>query len=195
MATSIDSFRAALIGGLARTSQFRVDLAFPTVVTGGSAAAQVGQFLCKASALPESNMGKVSAFYHGREVKLPSNREYPDWSITIYNDTNFLLRNSFEKWVEKLEASADMSGLIRPSDYMADMSVTQLDRNSKEVKTYKMIGVWPTIVSNIELDMEGSNPETFTVTLAVQRWESQGITDGGSGFGVNTSVSTPFGTF
>lgn len=193
---NIDSFKAAMIGGGARANAFRVDLAFPTVVTGGSASALMGQFMIKAASLPESNVGKTSAYYRGREVKLAGEREFAPWTVTAYNDTNFMIRNSFEKWSNAMNDNISNGGIIRPSDYMADLTVTQLDRNGNEVKQYKMVGAWPQLVGNIELAYESNNEvETFPITFEYQRWESQGITDGGSGFGVNLSVTTPFGTF
>lgn len=191
---SVDSFRAAIVGGLARSNQFQVDLSFPSSVVGGSIAAQVGQFMCKATSLPSSTIQKASAFYKGREVKLGGEREFEDWTVTIYNDSNFMLRNAFEKWSNSINNNVDNSGILRPSDYMTDMSVTQLDRNGNQLKKYKMVGAWPVTVANIDLDMEGGNIETFVVTLAIQRWESDTSTTG-SMFGINASIDTPIGSF
>ena len=51
---NIADFKANMTGGGARPNQFRVDLQFPSYVTGGRVAAVQGQFLCKAAQLPAS---------------------------------------------------------------------------------------------------------------------------------------------
>lgn len=192
---NIDSFKAAMVGGGARANQFRVDLAFPSFVTGGNIAAQMGQFMCKGASLPPSVVEKTEAHYRGRAVPLAGERTFEDWSVTIYNDTNNMIRNALEKWSNAINNNVDNTGITNPGVYMADLNVHQLGRNGETLKSYKIVDAWPTNVGNIELAYDSNNTiEEFTVTFAMLRWESNS-TSGGGGIGLNVSVDTPLGTF
>ena len=92
---NIADFKAQLIGGGARPNQFRVDLQFPSYVTLAAIAGLQGQFLCKATTLPASTLENIAIQYSGRQVNVAGERTFEQWSVTIYNDTNFNSRKAF----------------------------------------------------------------------------------------------------
>mgnify|MGYP007000274802 len=55
-------------------------------------------FLCTATSLPDMTIGSISVPFRGRDIKIAGDRVIADWSITVMNDTDFLLRNAFERW-------------------------------------------------------------------------------------------------
>lgn len=191
---NIADFKAQMIGGGARPNQFRVELSFPSFVTGGILAGQQAQFLCKSAQLPASTLENISVLYRGRPVNFAGERTFQPWTITIYNDTTFSIRNAIEQWQAGIQNYSATTGRVNPRDYQVDMNVHQLDRNGASVKIYKFVDAYPTTIGAIALDYEQQNQiETFDVEFQYNFFTSNS-TEGNS-FGVNVSVNSPIGNF
>lgn len=191
---NISDFKSQLIGGGARANQFRVELAFPTYVAAGPIVGIKSQFLCKAAQLPASTVEDMPIQYRGRAVHFAGERTFAPWTITVYNDTDFGIRNAMEQWSNGVQNLSATTGRTNPRDYQVDLLVHQLDRNGATVKTYKFIDAYPTEVSAIALDFDTANAiETFDITFTYNYWTSN--TSTGGGFGVNVSIDTPIGSF
>ena len=192
---NISDFKAQMIGGGARANQFRVELAFPSYVAAGALVGLNSQFLCKAAQLPASTVENVPVMYRGRQVNFAGERTFQPWTVSIYNDTTFSIRNAMESWSNGVLNHGQTNGRVNPRDYQVDLLVHQLDRNGATVKTYKFVDAYPTNITAITLDYETNNQlEQFDVEFTYNYWISD-TTTGGSAFGVNASVSTPVGTF
>lgn len=192
---NISDFKAQLTGGGARANQFRVELTFPSFVTLGVVAGQQAQFLCKSAQLPASTVENFGVQYRGRAVNFAGERSFAPWTIQVYNDTNFNIRNAMEQWSNGIQNLVGTNGLTNPRDYQVDLQVHQLDRNGAIVKTYKFVDAYPTEIGTIELDYDTVNTiETFPVTFQYNYWTSNTATQGG-GIGVNVSIDTPIGSF
>jgi hypothetical protein len=193
---NISDFKAQLIGGGARPNQFRVDLTFPTFVSIGAVVGLNAQFLCKASSLPASTVENMQILYRGRQVNFAGERAFAPWSVSIYNDTTFSIRNAMEKWSDGIMNNAQTNGRTNPRDYQVDLQVTQLDRNGAPVKTYKFHDAYPTTIGAITLDYDSNNQiEIFEVEFNYNYWTSATSTGNTSAFGVAAAVNTPLGTF
>jgi hypothetical protein len=62
---------------------------------------------------------------------------------TVLNDTNFKLRNAFERWQNGINNMTDNEGLTNPVDYQVDAFVDHLDRNGNTIKSYTLRGCIP----------------------------------------------------
>ena len=193
---NISDFKSQLIGGGARSNQFRAYLHFPTYVSAGALEGARAQFLCKAASLPGSAITDVPVQYRGREVHFAGERTFQPWTVTIYNDVTFGLRNAFESWQSGIQRYAATEGKTNPSDYQVELEIHQLDRNGSTLKVYKFSDAYPIIIAPIQLDFETPNQiETFDVEFQYNYFTSNTGTDtDGSSFGVNVSVDTPIGT-
>lgn len=167
MAT-ISAFKAQMQGGGARPNQFQVVLTFPAFVGGiGVAAGNAASFLCRSATLPSSIVGDIVAAYRGRPVHFAGERTFEPWRISVYNDTNFLIRNSMETWSNGVLNYAATNGIQRPADYQVDLIVYQLDRNDNIIKQYTFYDAYPTSVGSIDLDFQTNEQiETFDVEFA-----------------------------
>lgn len=191
---NISDFKAQLIGGGARANQFRVELSFPSYVTAGPVVGLRAQFMCKAAQLPASTIENIPLQYRGRAVNIAGERTFAPWTISIYNDVDFGIRNAMEQWSNGIQNLSNTNGRTNPRDYQVDLQVHQLDRNGSIVKTYKFVDAFPIEVGAIALDFDTSNTvETFDVTFQYNYWTSGTAENGG--FGVNVSVDTPIGSF
>ena len=133
----VDDFKAKLKGGGARANLFKATLNFPAYAGGD---VELASFLCEAAQLPASNLGGIVVPFRGRQLKLAGDRTFDDWTVTIINDTDFKLRNAFERWMNYINAHSANTGLVNPLDYQADLLVDQLNKDGATIKQYKFIG-------------------------------------------------------
>jgi hypothetical protein len=170
----VDDMKAKLVGGGARPNLFKVTMAFPSYVT---ANVELASYMCKATSMPASTIAPIAVPFRGRQLQIAGDRTFDPWSVTIINDTDFNVRNSFEQWMNGINQHKQNTGLTQPSSYMADMIVEQLDKDGTTEKTYNIRGTFPTNLGAIELSYDSENAiEEFEVELQIQYWESNKTT-------------------
>ena len=177
---SISDFKSALLGGGARPNLFEVELTtLPEGVTGWDA--ETFRFMCKATALPAQNIAAIDIPFRGRIFKVAGDRTIDNWSVTVINDEDFLLRNAFENWTQQIADLSTNIGATNPESYMTNAKVFQLGRGSTKASTNssgernvvlkqnEFVEVFPISVSAIDLSYDtGDTIEEFTVEFAVQ---------------------------
>jgi len=185
----ISDFKSKLVGGGARPNLFEVQVTFPEGISlgiqnDGNTAFDSDnfRFLCKAAALPASNVAPIDVPFRGRILKVAGDRTFDTWTVTVINDENFTHRKSFEAWMQNVAQYADHSGLTDPSAYMGQATVFQLGRSASTTQTqastgasarilaqYKFVDIFPTNVAAIDLSYDTSDTiEEFTVEFQVQ---------------------------
>ena len=170
----VDDFKSKLRGGGARPNLFKATINFPGYAGGD---AELTSFLCEAAQLPGSTFGIINVPFRGRILKMAGDRTFPEWTVTIINDTDFNVRNAFERWMNGINAHSANTGLAAPIAYEADLFVDQLDRNGESVKRYNFRGSFPTDLSAIELSYASADEiERFQVTFAYQYFEADTTT-------------------
>lgn len=177
MAFNVASFRSNMIGDGARPNLFQVNLNFPAIASNGPLAGQKATFMAKAAQLPGSSVGTVPVYYFGRELKFAGNRTFPDWTLQIINDEDFIIRNSLESWMNSInshQGNVRSAQASNPSGYTVDAKVTQFGKTGDVLKEYSFIGLFPIDVAPIDLDW-GSNDtiEEYSVTFAYQYWTAE----------------------
>ena len=168
----VDDIKAQLRGGGARPNLFQVTMNFPQLVITSDQASY--SYMCKMASLPGSTIAPIEVPFRGRKLQIAGDRTFDPWSITVINDTNFAIRNSYEDWMNMINEHKRNTGLTDPTSYMADMIVEQLDKDGTVLKKYDIRGTFPTTLGPIELDYGAENViEEFEVELQVQYWESE----------------------
>jgi len=162
MAT-INQFKANLVGAGPRNNRFEV-----FIPRTGSRI----QFLCKTAALPGQVIEPLEMKYKGLTVKLAGDRVFENWTVGIYNDTEFSARTAIEAWmadIVPLDSSVGPVGY----EYMVDKAaVSQLGRDDSVIATYEFFNMWPTNLGAIELDTEGGDAiEVFDVEFCYSHFE------------------------
>ena len=173
---NISDFKAKLAGGGARANQFKVTMPFPGYASIGGEIEELA-FLCRATSIPSMEVANINVPFRGRSIKIAGDRTIPSLSITVYNDTNFKLRNAFERWPNGITNMSDNEGLTNPVDYQVDCFLDHLDRNGNTIKSYTLRGVFPTGIAGIPLDYEEAGAiEQFEVTLEYQFFDTNTTT-------------------
>ena len=73
-------------------------------------------FACKAAQIPSSAVGVVEVPYFGRVVKVPGNKTFENWTVTIINDEGFEIRNAMEKWMASMGTHEGKCSTISAGD-------------------------------------------------------------------------------
>ena len=177
---TISDFKSRLVGGGARPNLFEVRMTdLPDFVDDWPS--ETFQFMCKAAALPASNIAAIDVPFRGRIFKVAGDRTIDTWTITVINDEDFRIRNAMEQWMDGIAKLSNNLGATNPSAYMQNATVFQLGRGNQRASTnsdgernavlaeYEFIDIFPTNISQIDLSYDSSDTiEEFTVEFQVQ---------------------------
>ena len=173
---TIVDFRSRMRGGGARSNLFEVNITYPDgigVQTGDDGATGKGEFLIKAAEIPASNVGNIPVPFRGRVLPVAGDRTFDPWTVTIINDTDFVIRDAMERWSNSINDIQTAQGTINPETYQKSATVKQLSRFGKKeddkiqvLREYNFVGIYPNVVSSIPLDYGATDQiEEFQVTF------------------------------
>ena len=171
MAFNINDFksRGLTLGG-ARPSLFQVSIN-PNIGEDPTAVEKF-VFTCRASEVPAATIDPVNVPYFGRQIKLAGDRTFADWTVTVMNDEDYIVRNMFEDWSNKINQFVGNLKLLEANAYKnTDATVTQFSKDGSPIREYRFVGIFPTSVSNMALDWDNTNAiQTFDVTFSYDYW-------------------------
>jgi hypothetical protein len=190
--TTISELKSG-IGIGARSNLFRV------TITGfdGVDAADRFTYLCKGAQLPGSTLGLIDVpFIAGRRYKLAGDRTFAEWTTTVLNDQNFVVRKGLEdlqKFYGVVNYNNPIAKVFTGSDItdFSDIIVEQYDLTGRIVYSYKLINAWPSEISTIDLSYDSVDTiEEFTCTWSYDYFVLDASTDTSS-----TTSSVDLGQF
>lgn len=174
MPFNISAFKAnGLVYGGARPSLFNVELQTPQGIGIDNVSKDKFRFVCKAAELPASMVSEIPVPYFGRRIKVAGQRDFQDWSVRVINDEDFSVRALFEAWSNAL--NRHVSNVRDPNltqeAYKVDMTIKQYGKDGSLIRSYDLVGAFPTQISPIALNWEAANQiEEFGVTFAYDYW-------------------------
>lgn len=181
MAFNINEIRSQLTLGGARNSLFQVTIQNPA----NSVADIKVPFMVQAAQIPASSLGTIEVPYFGRKIKLAGDRTFAEWTVTVINDEDFLVRNAMEQWsntINSLQGNLRGFGAASPLLYKAQAQVVQYSKTGVPIRTYQFNGIYPSEISAIDLDWNATDQiETFQVTFQYDWWEVTGGITGNAG--------------
>lgn len=190
MPFNISAFKSnGLVYGGARPSLFNVFLSVPAGIGIDNVSVNKFRFVCKSAELPASTTGSIDIGYFGRKIKVSGDRTFEDWAVTVMNDEDFSVRALFETWSNALNrlVSNVRDPNISAEQYKADLEVIQYAKDGEEIRSYKIVGAFPTAIGGIALSWDTQNGiEEFAVTFAYDYWEPLIESSDKKAGGVNT---------
>jgi len=165
---TLTQLKTALVRG-ARANLFEIEMGFPaalSTVTGGATDAL--KLLCKSGAVPGFTVGVIEVPYKaGRRVKIPGDRTFADWTITVINDEDHKLRRAFTSWANLISKSNyDSPTKSTSQDYYQDIIVSQLNGDGTVVRKYKLNDAYVTDVGALDLSFDSTDTiSEFTVNF------------------------------
>jgi hypothetical protein len=168
----ITDFKSKLSGGGARSNLFEVVISFPSAAPADTNVLDKSRFLIKTAALPASTITPLPVAFRGRVLQVAGDRTFETWSITILNDTDFIIRSAFENWMNTINRVSDNTGVTDTAEYTADAFVYQLDRDGSTLRAYRFYDLFPTSITSIPLSSDTEGIQEFTVEMQVLYWEA-----------------------
>ena len=170
---SIQQLKTALAGRGARANLFEINIAFPTLTSVDASLASTKftedtKILCKAAAVPGFTVGTIEVpFRAGRRIKIPGDRTFADWTVTIINDEDQTLRRAFNAWVNLIsKGNYDSQSKSTISEYYQDITCTHLRGDNTTSRKYELNDAFPTDVSAIDLSFDSTDTlSEFTVNF------------------------------
>jgi len=160
---SIDEFRAS-VSAFARPTLFEVS--FPSLLDENI------KFLCKGASLPPSTLGVIEVPFQGRKQKIPGDRTFQDWTITVMNDESMVLRKQLEDWSNFINGHRSNTGPASFKESLHNGVVKQFGNDGTTIAEYELIDCFPLEVGQIDLSFESVDTiEEFTVTLSYTVWD------------------------
>lgn len=165
------AFRSKLQYGGARPNLYEVVVSMPGEA---GAASEEFTFMCRAASMPGMTVGVVQVPYFGRFIKLAGDRQFEDWSVRVINDEDFLVRNAFEAWQNRLvmldhgtPAIENAAAVGGHEMLYVDITVTQLAKDgATPLKRYHLKKAMPTMIGPIELAYDANDQiEEFDVVF------------------------------
>ena len=182
MAFNINEIKSQLTFGGAKASLFQVAITNPN----NGIADLKTPFMVQAAQIPEATLGIIEIPYFGRKVKVAGDRTFGEWTVTIINDEDFLIRNAMEQWMASInshEGNVTQLGSASASEYKNQAQITQYSKTGEPLRTYNFNGLFPTSIAAISMDWNTTDDiERFDVTFQYDWWNvSGGVTgDGGT---------------
>jgi hypothetical protein len=182
MATSIHEFQSRFKGGV-RPNLFVCRIDPPTGTLPGF------EFHCKGTSMPASQVGNIDVPYHGRQLKVPGDRTFADWTATVFNDSGMIIRGYFEEWMASMQSHEENTSSLKFP--YGSGQVTQLSRDGSDMRTYIISSMYPTEVAAIDLAWDSNDAvEEYAVTFAVNHWfAGPGTVSSGSDSGIKGGIS------
>jgi len=174
MPFNISAFKSnGLVYGGARPSLFNVFMSAPAGLGIDNVSVDKFRFVCKTAELPESVVSSIDVPYFGRKIKVAGDRAFADWSVSVINDEDFSVRAMFEAWSNALNrlVSNVRDPTVSAEQYKVDLDIVQYGKDGSTIRSYQLIGAFPTQISGIALSWESASAiEEFTVNFAYDYW-------------------------
>ena len=161
MPTNIHQFQSEFKGGV-RPNLFSCNIGGPDIGFPGF------EFHCKGTSLPASTIGNIPVPYHGRQLMVPGDRTFGDWTVTVFNDVDMIIRHNFESWMKLIQNHRDNTSHLGGGYPYGQATVTQLRRSGEALRSYTIGEIYPTECAAIDLAWDSNDAiEEYAVTFAV----------------------------
>ena len=178
---NINNLKANLRYGGARPTLYQVQIHNPVA----AGADLKTPFMVQAASLPAWTVGQIDVPFMGRRLPFPGDRQFQPWMVEVINDEDFLVRNAFETWNNKLnlveENTRDFAS-SEAQEYTSTATITQLSKTGRKLRTYEFLNVWPQVIGEINMSWQAENQiEVFPVVLQYDSYRVVGATGNAGG--------------
>lgn len=118
----------------------------------------------KGAQLPTADIGVMEIPYKGRKIKIPAERSFAEWTVTIMETAEMGVRRQFEKWMSVMDAEDQIK---RNTAALSTIQVVLLKPdNATPAITYTLYGAFPSSLASVDLSFdEQTAPLEYSVTF------------------------------
>ena len=178
---TLDTFREAFGEGQ-RVSQFRVSGAFASNSGASSSLTYAGgdlnEIFVKSAQFPSSNIGTIEIPWRGRKIKMPGDRTFNEWTISVSMDDEHQLHAAFTEWSNSLNSHTNVESAGVGTNLKNDWTITALGADGvPNGSDIIMVGCWPSEVGTVDFNWETTDTiAEFSVTMQFDYWTSASTT-------------------
>jgi hypothetical protein len=142
-------------------------------------------FLCRSAAVPAYTLGVIEVPFRGRRIKVPGDRTYADWTVTVINDEGQQIRKAFSNWMNYINAFNGEEALRSESgDYRCTIRIEHLRADGSISRVYELYDAFPTDLGAIDLNYDTVDAiQEFTVSFQYHHMEAGGVSEAGTDAG------------
>ena len=175
---NVDQLKTVLKGGV-RTNLFKVNFAIPAGVDTFGLDSNIIGVLTKAAQIPQATLGSIEVPFRGTRYKMPGDRTFEPWTMTVLNDPEMRIRSMFESWSNAFKGFVSNVASADPSEFYSSVDIFQLNQSGNPIPSaggeansaWTLKGCWPSDISAIDLSYDDENTlSQFTVTWQYQYW-------------------------
>jgi len=152
--------------------QFKQDYARANLFQVSIANFDTSRFVVKAAQIPATTVNTIEVPFMNRKIKVPGDRTFADWTVTVMQDEGGELRKHLLEWQNSLQhfddaASDGTDG--SPVNAHKSMEISPLNRDgSVNSGGTSILQAWPQEIGSIDLSWDNADTVSeFTVTFAV----------------------------
>jgi hypothetical protein len=145
-------------------------------------------FLCRSAAIPAYSLGIIEVPFRGRRIKIPGDRTFAEWTVTVLNDEKQGMRKVLDNWMAFINNPNGQEAIRKTStdDYRCTVVIEHLRGDGTKSRVYQLVDAFPTDVSPIDLSYDTTDAiQEFSVTFQYH------FMDGGSTSGVGVDATVP----
>lgn len=118
----------------------------------------------KGAQLPTSEIGIMEIPYKGRKVRIPAERSFTEWTVTVMETNDMRIRKALEKWISVMDAEDEIK---RNTAALCTIDVILLKGDNQTPSiTYKLFGAFPSSLASVDLSFdEQTAPLEYSVTF------------------------------
>jgi hypothetical protein len=169
MVASIDQMKGLIStrGGVARSNLFNVILPSDFGLDGPEL-----NILCRDVQLPGRQILTRERQLGLQRRKIAYGFAQEDVSMTFQLLNDYGAKRYFENWKNTV-VDQDTFEIGYHADYVRDVTIQQLDKNSRVVYTCRLLEAFPTTLTTIQLNNEQDSLLEVNVQLSYTNWESR----------------------
>lgn len=146
---------------------------FPNIPTGGQDE-QPLMVSCQQAVKPGMTLNEVQVQLFGHTLTYPGNLTYShDMSITFVENSRGGIMRIMEKWIERARSHLTQHGAVS-ADVWRDGHLSILDNTGNVVLKYKIVGMWPSGVPDVQFDGTNATAINHSVSFKYQYYELEG---------------------
>lgn len=178
MTTTISDLKAQLGTGMGlRKNKYLVELPW------GSIDGSKFNILCKSASVPQRDLDIQTVWHHGRKYNVRAETNYPgDWTVTVYDDSDFTLRKYFDTWMTYIDDSSSFFQIAgeqssnsssSPFGHISD-AISTVTSTYNAIKNFSISGAVSAIKSSIADSVSGVSGTTIDYQTLINVWQLDG---------------------
>jgi hypothetical protein len=139
-------------------------------------------FLCRSAAIPAYSLGIIEVPFRGRRIKIPGDRTFAEWTVTVLNDEKQGMRKVFDNWMSYINNPNGQEAIRETStdDYRCTVVIEHLRGDGTISRVYNLVDAFPTDVSPIDLSYDTTDAiQEFSVTFQYHFMDGGNVTSTG----------------